>query len=331
MSALIKFDEAYQALMVAKSIDEVKEVRDRAEVMRLYYRQQGKSSEMQNACAEIKLRAERRLGELLKEMPKNGGGRPEKTGNTMLPVLEEDTPTLAQMGITKMESSRFQAIADVPKEVFEERIAETIAKKDELTSAEMRKVAKELRRRAAREQQLKAIEVTQWPAGQYHVIALDPPWAYDNRPDDLTHRAANPYPSMTVEEITALDIPALALADCVLWLWATNAFIEQAHQIARAWGFEKKTILTWVKDRMGTGDWLRGQTEHCLMCVKGRPMVTLTNQTTVIYGPMREHSRKPDSFYELIDGLCPGLKVELFAREQREGWEVYGSEADKFN
>ncbi|MGA2513319.1 MAG: MT-A70 family methyltransferase, partial [Candidatus Limnocylindrales bacterium] len=92
-------------------------------------------------------------------------------------------------------------------------------------------------------------------------------------------------------------------------------------------GFEPKTILTWAKDRMGTGDWLRGQTEHCLMCVRGHPTVTLTNQTTLLHGPMREHSRKPDEFFTLVESLCPGSKLELFAREARPGWAAWGAEA----
>lgn len=189
---------------------------------------------------------------------------------------------------------------------------------------------KQASKQAKKEKQIDAIKSTVWPAGKYHVIAVDPAWDYDNRANDESHRAANPYPSMSIEEITSLQVPGLALDNCVLWLWTTNAFMEEAHQIARTWGFQTKTILTWVKDRMGTGDWLRGQTEHCLMCVKGKPVVDLTNQTTVIYGPLREHSRKPESFYELVNELYPGQKVELFARQEREGWNTYGNELDTF-
>jgi len=122
----------------------------------------------------------------------------------------------------------------------------------------------------------------------------------------------------------------LAAEDAVLWLWTTNAHMRVAFEVLDAWGFEHKTNLTWVKDRMGTGDWLRGQTEHCLMAVKGRPVVTLTNQTTVIYGPLREHSRKPESFYGLVEGLCPGSKVELFARNTRPGWAAHGDQTNLF-
>ena len=142
-----------------------------------------------------------------------------------------------------------------------------------------------------------------------------------------THRAANPYPSMTIEEITDLDVETRAHKDCVLWLWTTNAHIREAFVIVDAWGFTFKTILTWVKDRMGTGDWLRGQTEHCLMAVRGKPVIQLTNQTTALHGAMRKHSQKPEEFYQLVESLCPGSKLDMFARQAREGWVSHGNES----
>ena len=93
-----------------------------------------------------------------------------------------------------------------------------------------------------------------------------------------------------------------------------------------------KTILTWVKNRVGVGNWLRGQTEPCLLAVRGNPVVTLTNQSTVLQAPVREHSRKPEEFYALVEGLCPATsRLELFAREQRDGWACAGAEVDKFS
>ncbi len=165
------------------------------------------------------------------------------------------------------------------------------------------------------------------PAGPFRVIVADPPWQYDVRAEDATHRGRTPYPTMSTEEIAALPVGALAHDDAVLWLWTTNAHLESAFGIVREWGFAPKTVLTWAKDRMGTGDWLRGQTEHCLMGVRGRAVVNLTNQTTLLRGPLREHSRKPDEFYVMVERLCPGSKVELFARESRPGWQRWGAEA----
>jgi N6-adenosine-specific RNA methylase IME4 len=164
------------------------------------------------------------------------------------------------------------------------------------------------------------------PTGPFRVIVADPPWSYGNRVDDPSHRAANPYPQMTTDAISGLAVGALAHDDALLWLWTTNAHMREAFAVVDAWGFTHKTILTWVKDRMGTGDWLRGQTEHCLLAVRGRPVVQLTNQTTVLHAPMRDHSRKPDEFYALVEALCPGAKVELFSRQQRPGWAAHGDE-----
>lgn len=170
-----------------------------------------------------------------------------------------------------------------------------------------------------------AAEPPPLPTGPFRVIVADPPWPYASRAEDVTHRASNPYPSMTIDEIKALPVRELADQNAILWLWTTNAHLPEAFAVVRAWGFEHKTVLTWVKDRMGTGDWLRGQTEHCIMAVRGKPVVTLTNQTTVIHGPLREHSRKPDEFYALVEGLCPGSKLELFSRQQRDGWTAHGN------
>jgi N6-adenosine-specific RNA methylase IME4 len=110
---------------------------------------------------------------------------------------------------------------------------------------------------------------------------------------------------MELDAICSLPVAELAHEDCILWLWTTNAFLRQAFDCLDAWGFENKTVLMWVKNRMGLGDWLRGRTEHCLMAVRGKPVVTLTNQTTALEAPLREHSRKPDEFYSNGGGALP--------------------------
>lgn len=165
--------------------------------------------------------------------------------------------------------------------------------------------------------------------GPYRVIVVDPPWPYELRKADPSHRATHPYPQMSIAQICAMPVASLAHADCILWLWTTNHHMREAFTVLDAWGFQHKTILTWVKNRMGTGDWLRGRTEHCLMAVRGKPIVTLTNQTTALDGPLRENSRKPDEFYAFVESLCPGSRAELFSREPRPGWEAHGDEVPK--
>lgn len=166
------------------------------------------------------------------------------------------------------------------------------------------------------------------PAGPFRVIVADPPWRYEARAEDMTHRARSPYPDMSVEEICAMDIGGRAAADSVLWLWTTNAFMRQAFQVLDAWGFAEKTILTWVKDRIGAGIWLRGQTEHCLLAIRGKPVIQLTNQSTALHAARTEHSTKPDEFYALVESLCPGSRLAVFERKERPGWRCWGAELE---
>ena len=166
------------------------------------------------------------------------------------------------------------------------------------------------------------------PTGLFHVISIDPPWPYGTDYDPATRRAANPYPEMSLEQIKAIELPAAD--DCVLWLWTTHKFMRHSFDLLDAWGFRDVAIVTWVKDRMGLGSWLRSQSEFCIMAIKGKPPICLTNQTTVIHGPLREHSRKPDSFYELVNGLCVGAKLDYFSRQPREGWQQVGNTTELF-
>jgi N6-adenosine-specific RNA methylase IME4 len=161
--------------------------------------------------------------------------------------------------------------------------------------------------------------------GPFRVMTADPSWQYEKRKEDGTQRGQTPYPTMEPKEIMALGemVGGLVHQDCILWLWVTNAHLPVAFEVIDAWGFEYKTCLTWVKDKMGTGDWLRGKTEHCLLAVRGKPVVDLTNQSTELRGAVREHSRKPEEFYKMVEKLCPGAKLEMFATEAREGWQMW--------
>jgi N6-adenosine-specific RNA methylase IME4 len=205
--------------------------------------------------------------------------------------------------------------------------AKVIAKASKTLAEEVRvgkKTISQARRELSKAKEIKRIAKLEPTKGQYSVIVADPPWPYTARQSDPTHGGAPPYPIMTIEDISALHVPSAR--DCILWLWTTNHFMEEAFQVLRAWGFQKKTILTWVKDRIGVGDWLRGKTEHCILATKGKPVVDLKDQTTVLYGKARGHSTKPVEFFTLVGELCPYRdRIELFSRSKRDGWEVWGS------
>jgi N6-adenosine-specific RNA methylase IME4 len=136
--------------------------------------------------------------------------------------------------------------------------------------------------------------------------------------------------TMDIEEIKAMPIEDIAADDAILWLWTTNAHLRVAFDVVDACGFEYKTLLTWVKDRMGTGEWLRGQTEHCLLAARGKPVFIHGTHTTMIEAARREHSRKPEEFYAVVESSCPGSKVELFARQERRAWQAFGNDIERF-
>jgi N6-adenosine-specific RNA methylase IME4 len=167
--------------------------------------------------------------------------------------------------------------------------------------------------------------------GPYRVIVVDPPWPYEVRDEDPSRRGVRPYVTMSLADIRVTKVSDIAHADCILWLWVTNHHMREAYELLGAWGFEPKTILTWAKDKMGMGDWLRGQTEHCIMAVCGKPVVTLTNQTTLLCAPLRGHSVKPPEFYELVESLCPAPRyADLFSRyRHNDKWDCHGDEAPR--
>lgn len=178
-------------------------------------------------------------------------------------------------------------------------------------------------------------------AKTYSCVVIDPPWYYQLRKDDNTHRNRIPYPPMQPEEILRLPVPELCDKDAVLWLWFTNNHMIEAANCISHWGFKLKTILTWEKvakngaTRLGTGHWLRNCTEHCILATRGNVVSfshskRLTNQPTILKAERREHSRKPDEFYDLVEHLCTGSKLEMFARQKRIGWDAWGNEVDKF-
>jgi len=176
------------------------------------------------------------------------------------------------------------------------------------------------------EEQKKEIEELKEATGEYDVIVIDPPWDYGTEEayDSDNFRGTTPYPSMSLGEIKKIKLPTKD--NCVLWLWTTNKFLLEMKGLLEEWGFEIKSILTWDKEIMGIGRWLRSQTEHCILAVKGKPYWKNTRYTTIIKEKRTSHSTKPEAFYKLVEDCCAGRKLDYFARKERKGWDVYGDE-----
>ncbi len=177
-------------------------------------------------------------------------------------------------------------------------------------------------------------QVAPAPVGPFRVIVADFPWPYDNSDQHDGSRGHIPYPAMSIEQGLAMadELEKLAHEDgCVLAFWVTNAFIPEAVAMVQAWGFSWRTMFTWDKQRDGIGTWGRGRTEHLIIAERGEIEAhTLNEVSTLLSAPRREHSRKPDEAMEIFEKHCPGPRLEMFAREPRDGWASWGAEVQKF-
>jgi N6-adenosine-specific RNA methylase IME4 len=134
-----------------------------------------------------------------------------------------------------------------------------------------------------------------------------------------------------VDDICALPVADLATDDAVLFLWTTASHLQESWSVIQAWGFQYVSNIVWLKDKLGLGYWVRNQHEVLLICRRGdMPTPLPTNRpSSVIISPRREHSRKPDEAYELIERMYPELpRIELFARQARSGWDAWGNEVE---
>ena len=170
---------------------------------------------------------------------------------------------------------------------------------------------------------------------KYHVIAIDPPWAYSEKggfsSDDYnsqSNRGAVDYPTLSVEQIKKIELPEAE--DCVLFLWTTHAFLKDSFEILNEWGYNYKATLVWDKVKMGLGRTIRMQVEFCLIAIKGNPIINGNSERDIITESRREHSRKPEAFYEMVDRMCIGNKLDYFSRQNRINWEHYGAEQGQF-
>jgi hypothetical protein len=268
-TGLLRYDIACRALADARSIDEVKDVRDKAEALRLYGRQ-AKNKDLELAAAEIRLRAERRLGEMLSATDRHEGGQP-KTGSDAEPVWT--APRLADLGIDKKHSSRVQKIAAVPSDRFEAEIAtwrERVSRGNERVTMDLIHEGDKAERRAARERELAGGQLA-LPDARYGVILADPEWRFEpwSRITGVDRAADNHYPTSPTDVIAARPVAKIAADDCVLFLWATAPMLPQALHVMIAWGFSYRSNFVWVKPTPGTGYRNRNRREHLLVGVRG--------------------------------------------------------------
>lgn len=176
---------------------------------------------------------------------------------------------------------------------------------------------------------------------KFGTILADPPWRFQNRTGKMApeHRRLSRYETMTLGDIRALPVEGIAAETAHLYLWTPNALLPEALEVMAAWGFGYKSNLIWHKvrkdggsDGRGVGFYFRNVTEMVLFGVRGKNARTLApgrSQVNMIETRKREHSRKPDEQYDLIECCSPGPFLELFARGERKGWATWGNQADE--
>src|SRR5947207_2013315 len=173
--------------------------------------------------------------------------------------------------------------------------------------------------------------------GRFATIVADPPWQFQNRTGKIApeHRRLLRYPTMELQEILDLPVAKLAAARSHLYLWTPNALLMEGLKVMKAWGFTYKSNIVWFKvrkdggpDGRGVGFYFRNVTELILFGIRGhmRTLAPGRRQTNIIVTKQREHSRKPDEIYDIVEDCSPGPYLELFARFPRAGWDQWGNE-----
>ncbi|MDH5682141.1 MAG: MT-A70 family methyltransferase [Spirochaetota bacterium] len=178
---------------------------------------------------------------------------------------------------------------------------------------------------------------------KFSTILADPPWQFQNRTGKMApeHKRLSRYPTMSLQEIKDLPVEEIAGERAHLYLWVPNALLAEGLQVMENWGFNYKTNLIWYKvrkdggpDRRGVGFYFRNVTEIILFGIRGKNARTLDpgrSQENIITSRKREHSRKPDEQYGIIESCSPGPYMELFARGPRKGWHVWGNQSDEYS
>ncbi len=178
---------------------------------------------------------------------------------------------------------------------------------------------------------------------QFRTVLADPPWRFQNRTGKMApeHHRLSRYGTMTTDEVCTLPVEEVAGEKAHLYLWVPNALLAEGLRVMAAWGFEYKTNLVWFKTRKdggpdgrGVGFYFRNVTELLLFGIRGKDNRTLAagrTQVNLIAERKREHSRKPDAVYDVIESCSPGPRLELFARNRRDGWAQWGNELGQYD
>jgi N6-adenosine-specific RNA methylase IME4 len=254
-------------------------------------------------------------------------------------VQDKGTPKLNEaVWAGKMSVDAAEVVTKLPAAKQDELADEALAKKQgEMRGGRVRSLVKQEQKREV-VRKINAGRVGPLPMGPFGLIYGDYPWFYENSDQHEGSRGHMPYPPMKLDEIVAhaLEVASRADVNCVIALWVTNLYVTKTDPVLNAYGAnaERRTVFTWPKPRAGVGSLGRGQTEHLVVTLIGSPIHTLNEVSTLLpsWEPEHpgEHSSKPAEVRALLAKHCSGPFLELFSREEHEGWSSWGAETDKF-
>lgn len=312
---LALIDRARVALAKARDVCEAAEIRRQAIAVAEYMKRRDGAEDAAAHANEIRLRAERRIGELLREKVRPGGS-PEalSSGATKLPPE-----------VTRDQSSKWQKIAQLPEDVFEEEVSKPDAT---TTSVVARAQVEQRKEKRAQRYEDAGIGESGELEGEFRVVYADPPWTYTRTGLTEYGHADTHYPCMSESELCALRVKEHTLPDSVLWLWTTTVMLPQALRVAAAWGFNYKAQFIWDKGAHNFGHYNSVRHEILLICTRGSCTPDVKKLHPSVQSiPRGEHSEKPAHFREIIDHIYPnGPRIELFARKKAPGWTAWGNQ-----
>lgn len=197
-----------------------------------------------------------------------------------------------------------------------------------LTKASQEKLSIRDLRETIRKHEVQTTGEVALPDGKYEVIYADPPWEYGNSLPSYVTTPDNYYPSMSLAKICTMPIREITAPNAVLFLWVTSPLLREAFDVIDAWGFDYKTSFIWDKVKHNMGHYSSVRHEILLLCIKGSFPIKIKKLFDSVYSEERtEHSKKPEYYYEMIETLYPETsRIELFARNKRQGWENYGNQ-----
>jgi N6-adenosine-specific RNA methylase IME4 len=338
---LVRYEAARRALADARSIDDVKQIQDKAVAVEAYAKQ-AKDGELIGLATEIRKRAERRLGELMAELSANGlmaKGACKKGTDRGSTRVVGGPASLSSHGIDKHLADRARKAAAMPEARFEAEVAKaqqiavaSVAGAREVIAAARAEHHKAKQEKRAKREQQWAGKILAFPTKKYGVILADPEWRFEfySERGKTNSSADNHYQTSSLDEIKKRDVASISAPDCVLFLWATVPMLPQALEVLAAWGFTYKSHCIWRKNKAGTGYWFRNAHEVLLVGTRGKVVAPGEGSQfpSVIDAPVGEHSAKPAKFYEIIERHFTNVpKIELNARAGRDGWDSWGHEA----